>query len=185
MRRLAAALLLVASSQWAPPAVRAQSATVPLEYHVKAVYLLNFMRFVDWPAPGAAVAPFTICVAGLNPFGAVLADVLKGEQINGRSIQARVVVSHATGCEVLFVPRAVSHDPYLRAARGRPVLTVGESAGFLASGGIVNFLLEDGKVRFEIDANAAARAKLRISSRLLRLARTTALDSTAAGWHTR
>lgn len=186
MTRFAAALLLVASTAaWEIEAAARAQTEVPLEYQVKAVYLFNFTRFVEWPDSGAPAAPLTICVAATNPFGPALAETLRGEQVNGRPLEARVVVNQAAGCDVLFVPRGVAHDTYLRAARGRPVLTVGESPGFLAGGGMVNFVLEDGKVRFEIDANAAAGAKLRISSRLLRLARTKASDAGVRRWHAR
>jgi hypothetical protein len=141
-----------------------------LEYRVKAAYLFNFTRFVDWPAEAADDAPLTICVATPNPFGAVLADTIRDERVNGRPLQVRVVRQPA-GCHVLFIPRGVSHVPFLRTTRDRPVLTVGEAPDFLQHGGIVNFVLEDGKVRFDIDRSAAERANLTISSRLLRLAR--------------
>jgi hypothetical protein len=83
------------------------------------------------------------------------------------------VVRDPSGCHVLFVPEGVSAAPLLNEARMKPILTVGESDTFLRHGGIVNFIMEDGKVRFEISQDAASRAHLRISSRLLRLARST------------
>ena len=147
-----------------------QSGTVPLEYQVKAAYLLNFTKFVEWPGR-ASTDPINICVAANNPFGKVLAETVRDEQVNGRPFRARVV-RQADGCDVLFVPDGVSPEPWLRAAGGRPVLTVGESPAFLRQGGMINFVLEDGKVRFEIDQDAASRANLKISSRLMRLART-------------
>jgi hypothetical protein len=80
-------------------------------------------------------------------------------------------VREPSGCDVLFVPAGVPAAPLLHDARTRPILTVGESETFLRAGGIVNFFMDDGKVRFEINQDAASRAQLRISSRLLRLAR--------------
>lgn len=165
MTRLAATLAVLVSA--AVSGAAAQSANVVLEYRVKAAYLFNFTRFVEWPE---AATPLTICVAGRNPFGNVLADTLHDEQVNGREMQARVVRQIA-GCDVLFVPRGVAHRQYLREARDRAVLTVGESPQFLRDGGIINFVIDEGKVRFEIDRDAATRARLTISSRLLRLAR--------------
>lgn len=147
----------------------AQDAT--LEYRVKAAYLFHFTKFVEWPA---AALPeneaLTLCVAAPNPFDGTLADIIEGERVAGRSLAARTV-GDVNGCHVLFVPEGVAAEPLLRGARTRPVLTVGESPDFLRQGGIINFVLEDGKVRFEINQDAATQADLRISSRLLRLAR--------------
>jgi hypothetical protein len=143
---------------------------VPLEYRVKAAYLYNFIKFVDWPSR-APTGPVTICIAGRNPFGDVLTETIQGESVNGRPLQIRVVLEPDSSCHVLFVPQGGPAATYLRAARGSPLLTVGESRDFIAQGGIINFIVEDGSVRFEIDADAAERAELKISSRLLRLAR--------------
>jgi hypothetical protein len=143
---------------------------VSLEYRVKAVYLFNFTKFVEWPPAALAPSePLTICVAESNPFGPVLADTLRGELVAGRPLASRMVGDSA-GCHVLFVPAGVAPEPFLRDATGRPVLTVGESPEFLRHGGIVNFVMVYGKVRFEISQDAATRAQLRISSHLLRLA---------------
>jgi hypothetical protein len=80
------------------------------------------------------------------------------------------VTRDTDGCHVLFVPAGVNAAPHLRDAHSGPLLTVGESPDFLRDGGIINFVMQDGKVRFEINQEAASRAQLRISSRLLRLA---------------
>lgn len=152
---------------------------VSLEYRVKAAYLLNFTDFVEWPA--AAVTgerPFTICVAQRNPFGSVLSSAVTGEQIAGRPLSSRVVQTGTASCQLLFVPRGVSADRYLKAVRGMPVLTVGEAPDFLTRGGIVNFVIQEGKVRFEINQEEAERAGLKVSSRLLRLAQGTGRGAT-------
>jgi hypothetical protein len=141
-----------------------------LEYRVKAAYLYNFVQFVEWP-PRPSTDPLTICAAGRNPFGSVLADTVRGESVNGRPLAVKVILEPDAGCDVVFVPDGSAASAYLRAARATPQLTVGEGPDFLAQGGIINFVRDDGKVRFEINADAAARADLRISSRLLRLAR--------------
>ena len=144
---------------------------VPLEYRVKAAYLFNFTKFVEWPEDAiAAAAPLIICVAAPNPFGAALAEMVVGEQALGHALAVRTV-QQAAGCHVLFVPEPVNAEPLLRDARAHPVLTVGESPDFLRLGGVISFVVEDGKVRFEINQEAAQRSRLRISSRLLRLAR--------------
>ncbi|MGH9346813.1 MAG: YfiR family protein [Vicinamibacterales bacterium] len=183
MRRLIHALALFSwvALPGLAPAMAAHDVVAPLEYQVKAAYLFYFTRFVEWPATARPAAPLTVCVAAKNPFGTALADTMRREQVNGRPVDARIV-RQPGGCHVLFIPHDVPHEPYLRAARGLPMLTVGESREFLRGGGIVNFLIENGRVRFEIDQRAAARANLRISSRLLRLARTPAPGTDDGAW---
>jgi hypothetical protein len=160
-------VLLLALSAFGP-AVWAQE--VPLEYHVKAAYLFNFVQFVEWPA-GSADGPLVICVARPSPFGDVLASTLRDERVGGRPIDVRVIGDPDGSCHVLFIPRDAPAAAYLQSTRSSPTLTVGESAGFLRGGGIINFIREGANIRFEIDEAAARRAGLRISSRLLRLAR--------------
>jgi hypothetical protein len=162
-----AALLLAQSAT-----VVAHAQGVPLEYQVKAVYLFNFVKYVTWPAP-ARPGPIRICLAERNPFGDALEEALRGETVDKRPLEVRVIDQPVRGCDVLFVPRGTVAKPYLQSARGSSTLSVGEQPGFLAEGGIINFIIETGSVRFEIDADAAERARLRISSHLLRLARET------------
>jgi hypothetical protein len=147
------------------------SKEVSLEYQVKAAYLFNFAKFVEWPSE-ARTGPLTICVAGQNPFGVVLEETVRGEIVNDRPLAARVIAGPETGCHIVFVPQGIDTAPYLNALRGSPTLTVGEMPDFISQGGIINFVLEEGKVRFQIDSKGAERADLRISSHLLRLART-------------
>ena len=143
---------------------------VPEEYRVKAAYLYNFLKYVEWP-PDAGAGALTICVAGRNPFGAVLRDLVRGETITGRTVDARVVLEPETGCHLLFVPEGAPLRAYLRGVSGRPVLTVGDANSFIEEGGIVRFYLDRGNVRFEINRAAAELAGIRISARLLQLAR--------------
>ena len=161
MRRL---LLLVAL---AVVGARPAAQTASIEYQVKAAYLFNFLKFVEFPA---TAGPLNLCVAGRNPFGTSLDELLRGEQIQGRPILSRVILEPEPNCDVVFVPIGAASTAYLRAARGTATLTVGESSDFISQGGIVNFVLKGNNVRFEIDAMAAEQAKLRISSRLLQLA---------------
>jgi hypothetical protein len=149
--------------------VHAQEAT--LEYRVKAAYLYNFTKYVEWPPAALGSGPLTLCVAGRNPFGSALSDIVRGEEIGNRPIAVRVLLEPEDGCHVIFVPQGAATPAYLRSARMRPILTIGEGADFIAQGGIISFIVEGGRVRFEIDQVAAERVGLRVSSRLLRLAR--------------
>ena len=144
MRRVLAAVVVAAA------AARADAQDASLEYQVKAAYLYNFVKFIEWPAVPRSGA-LTICTAGGNPFGAALDDIVRGESIDGRAIATRTIEAPQSGCDVVFVPRGVPAAEYLRAARTAPVLTVGESPDFIAQGGIVNFVRDAGMIRFEID----------------------------------
>jgi hypothetical protein len=166
MRRFMVALMLSATTAWT------SAQDVPLEYRVKAAYLFNFTKFVDWPVTATAGSFFSICLAGRNPFGPTLSATLVGEVAAGLPMMARVVSApQASSCHVLFVPRDIAAAPYLRGIGAAPVLTVGESPNFLTQGGAINFVLDGGRVRFEINQAAAERAQLKVSSRLLQLGR--------------
>lgn len=155
-----------------PPAVRAQAP----EYDVKAAFLFNFVKFVEWPANAFAEerAPVTICVYGEDPFGPALDAVVQGEKVGERSllVQRPDSLDSLGGCHVLFVSRSEAErtGEVLARVAGKPVLTVADTEGFLQDGGVINFVLEGSKVRFLINQKAAERNGLRISSRLLRLA---------------
>ena len=143
---------------------------IPLEYRVKAAFLYNFVKYIEWPEPRSS--PIKICVAGQNPFGSVLADLLREERVRGAPLFTETIPGPLPGCDVLFMPKTSNVPAYLDAVAGMPTLTVGETPGFIERGGIIRFYLEGGNnVRFEISRAAADRAGLRISSRLLQLAR--------------
>jgi YfiR/HmsC-like len=154
-------------------AAAAQAQEQSLEYQLQAAYLYNFVKFVDWPA-GALIGAITICTAGETPVTAALEQIVRDEVISGHRLAVRSIEAPQSACNVVFVPRDVSASEYLRSARSAPVLTVGESPDFIAQGGIINFVRDAGMMRFEIDQEAAGHARLQISSRLLRLARTPA-----------
>jgi hypothetical protein len=160
----ATAVILIASTVMLP------TQQVSEEYRVKAAYVYNFLKYVEWP-PEAGSGALVICVAGRNPFGTVLADLVRDETVNGRRVEARVILEPEPGCHLVFVPDGAAMRAYLRGASGHPVLTVGESPAFLDEGGIVSFYLDRGNVRFAINPAAAQRVGLRISARLLQLAR--------------
>jgi hypothetical protein len=142
-----------------------------LEYRVKAAFIFNFVQYVEWPEEALGEGALNICVAGHNPFGSALAETVQGETVHERPVVVRVILEPEPGCHVIFVANGSATSAYLRAVRQLPVLTIGESADFMAQGGMIGFVLEGANVRFVIDQHAAERANLRISSRLLRLAR--------------
>jgi hypothetical protein len=164
-RALLAATLVVSASVAMP-----QAQDVSQEYQVKAAYLYNFLKYVEWP-DHPINRTFLICVAGQNPFAGVLDALTKNERVRGNPVRMEVILGFEPGCDVIFTPRTSNIPAYLQGAAGMPILTVGETPRFIEQGGIVNFFLENGKVRFEINRSAAQRAGLRISSRLLQLAK--------------
>ena len=146
-----------------------------LETAVKANYLYKFAPFVDWPVgawPGPG-APLSVCVLGEDPFGPVLDQAVRGQSLGGRPIAVRRLqgVQAAGGCQILFVGRLKGQgvSEALRAVAGQPVLTVTDQSRGV-SGGMIQFVMRDGRVRFDIDADAAQAAHLTISSKLLGLA---------------
>jgi hypothetical protein len=156
--------------------VQTSAADAPAEeYRVKGAFLLNFAKFVEWPAqafkgPGNAIE---ICVLGTNPFTGDLDQAARAVQVESRAVTVRQIqdVQQAKECQMVFV--SVSERKraraLLEAAQGGSVLTVGESEGFLASGGVIEFRVEDSRVRMEISEAAAKRAGLHISAKLLSL----------------
>jgi hypothetical protein len=153
-----------------PAAIPAQAVN---EYEVKAAFLFNFTRFVDWP-PGSGSGPFCIGIAGADPFGGALEEAVKGRSAGGHAIAVKHFKpgEESAACEIVFISGADARK--MRVALGRlqhaAVLTVGEGPGFCHSGGVIAFQIEDNKVRLEINPEAAQRARLQISSKLLSLA---------------
>lgn len=171
----AAALLLALPAAWMPRPAAAQEPVG--EYQVKAAFLYQFLKFVEWPEAvlGDPEAPITLCVAGRDPFGPALDETVRGRTAQGRSCLIRRMAGgdDPDGCHLLFV--ASGEDSRiaetLRRVAKRPVLTVGESDRFEQAGGTIRFVLEEDRVRFVINAAAARRAGLRLSARLLSVAR--------------
>jgi hypothetical protein len=169
--RIAAVLVLIAAS------LQAGAEGTPIgEYQLKAVFLFNFAKFVEWPPQTFADArdPFTICVLGDNPFGSSLDDAVRGKTVANRPIAIRLISSpqQARTCQILFVSASERKRTrgLLEALKNCCVLTVGDTDDFTANGGIVQLKVMAARVRIEIDAEAAERASLRISSKLLSLA---------------
>ena len=151
-------------------------AQVADEYPVKAAFLLNFAKFVEWPAVAfkGPEDPIAICVLGQNPFGTALEEVVRDKTVANRAFIVREVLNaqQAINCQIVFVSGSERKRFrfLLDGLKGHSILTVGEADDFTASGGIINFKLKDARVRIEIDPGAADRAGLRISSKLLSLA---------------
>lgn len=155
----------------------AQRVGPSLERKVQAGFLLNFARYVEWPAEAfpTAGSPLRIGVLGDDPFGVFLDQTVQGETVNGHGVvvQRSQAVDTLRECQIVFVSRsaAVQEGKDLAVLAGRPILTVGEVAGFAHRGGVVNFYLDNARVRFEISRLASERAGLKVSPQLLRLAR--------------
>jgi hypothetical protein len=147
-----------------------------LEYRVKAAFLYNFSKFVDWPVGvfDGTQAPLVIGILGEDPFGPILDQTVAGKTIGSRpfAIQRGLQLDELQNVHVLFISRSETQRlaELFGALQGRNVLTVSEIEEFAQRGGIISFLMEQSKVRFQINPAAADGAGLRISSKLLRLA---------------
>jgi hypothetical protein len=142
------------------------------EYEIKSAFLYNFTRFVEWPA-NSATGNFCIGVVGADPFHGALESAVNGRLAAGRGISLRHFKpgEDPGACEIVFVSGTdLNKARAVVAALRGPVLTVGEAAGFCRIGGIVEFEIKDSKVRLQINLEAAQRAHLQISSKLLALA---------------
>lgn len=141
-----------------------------LEYQVKAAFLFNFLKFVEWPAAGDG--PWVIGILGRDPFGGALDRTVQGKTVNGRAVEVRHYAKpdDVKDCNILFLSRG---DFEKMGAPMQPgLLTVGEAPGFLKAGGVINFYLEDNRVHFEIRPEVARFSGLHVSAQLLKLGRT-------------
>ncbi|MBI5641705.1 MAG: YfiR family protein [Nitrospirae bacterium] len=173
IRRLAL-LLICCLTAAAFPAFGQQVA--PGEYQVKAAFLCNFAKFVEWPSELSSEADhLDICILGDDPFGAAF-EQIQARGVSGRKPVVRRLKSteHFRGCHILFISSSEERriGRVVEALKGLNILTVGDTQGFAERGISINFILEEKKVRFEINIEAARRSGLKISSRLLKLAAT-------------
>ncbi len=165
---LIAALLLIFAG-----ASHAQQPARPSEYQVKAAYLYNFGKYVEWPA-AAQNDSFPICVIGQDPFGPMLEAATAGGAIDGKLVVTRRIskMDGITGCRILFI--SGSEESRLReildAVDSAAILTVSDIAGFCQRGGMIQFVFSANKVRFEVDLRPAGEAGLSLSSELLKVA---------------
>jgi hypothetical protein len=173
---------LLSSGCGAPFSAFAQQGK-PGEYQVKAVYLFNFGKFIEWPPDPAKRESFDICVLGRDPFGAALDSTLAGEKIGSLKPVARRIssVREAASCAILYVSSSENArvKQILDSVENRGVLTVSDLPGFTNDGGIIQFVFQDNKVRFEVNLAAAEKAGLTFSSQLLKVA--TAVKQNPAG----
>ncbi len=173
--RFAAVAIAIAWALLSFPNARTQP-SAPSEYEVKAAYLYNFGRFVQWPAKATAAGDdsFGICVLGEDPFGPALHATIAGETIGGKSIVVRRISKseQAVNCRILFISSSEDRQlkEILAALDKTCVLTVSDMPQFARRGGMVQFILEENRVRFQVNLAIAERAGLTLSSQLLKLA---------------
>jgi hypothetical protein len=161
---------------WLAFATTSVSAQAPNEYQVKALFLLRFAQFVEWPdtAFTDAQAPLVIGVLGQDPFGASLDEAVAGETANRRSIVVQRFRNpdEIKTCHILFISGSEGErlEQIFARLRGRPILTVGDGEAFAWRGGVIRFLAENSRTRFRVNLTAAKEANLLVSSKLLRSA---------------
>lgn len=174
LRIIVGCLLTVGLLGTVSSAVQAQTSG---EYQVKAAFLYNFAKFVDWPGEAFSdgSAPLVIGVIGNDPFGGALDSAINGKNIGGRRLTVRRLKwgQDLRSCHILFISSSERQrlPQIIQSLRGSSVLTVGDMGQFNQQGGMINFILEASKVRFEINSRGADQARLRISSKLLALAK--------------
>jgi hypothetical protein len=176
LRRPCAGFLVICLGICGPAANAANAQTASAEYQLKAAFLFNFAKFIEWP-PAAFSGPqanFTICILGADPFGHSMDELLQGKTIEDRrvSIERSRQLAEVRHCQMVFVSSSEKSRvrEILDGLKGTSVLAVGETEGFAAAGGSIQFAIEDNHVRFVINTDAAGRAGLKVSSNLLSLA---------------
>lgn len=151
--------------------------SAPTEYQLKAAFLYNFAKFVDWPPHSFASAQsaFVICILGADPFGSAIDDTLRGKTVGDHAVLVQrdkepVELRH---CQIAFISSSEKRrlPEILAALQGANTLIVGDSDHFADSGGMIQLMLEQNHVRFAINTDAAESAGLRISSKLLAMAK--------------
>lgn len=170
----AAAIVAVAAVLFGPHLSAQQNS--PTEYQVKAAFLFNFAKFVDWPPSSFAgpKSPFVICILGADPFGQAIDETLRGQAIGSHPVAVQRVQdpSQLRHCHMAFISASekIRLQAILQSVRDANVLLVGDTPGFAARGGAIQFQMQDQRIRFSINPAAAERAGLRVSSKLLALA---------------
>lgn len=153
--------------------------TPPSEYQVKATFLFNFTRYVQWPATSfeTTQSPFVIGILGHDPFGPYLKETVAGENVHGHPIiiQKYSEVDEIKNCHILFIniSQPSKLESAMQAVSKKGVLTIGDAGNFMQKGGILKFYDAEGKIKFEINPERAKAAELTISSQLMKLAKIT------------
>src|ERR1700676_545138 len=177
-------ILIVALSislSWAPGAfAQSPDASDSSEYLIKAGFIFNFAKFVEWPSNAFAQpdSPIVIGILGTDPFGTIIDKIVQDKKIGARGFVVKRLkwgtdLKELRESKILFIGASerAHMDELVQMLRGLPILTVGETPGFAERGGVIRFVLEHNRVRFEVNVLAARQADLTISSRLLTLAR--------------
>jgi hypothetical protein len=170
------AMLLLLWSLFAALPLTAQEGAVS-EDQVKAAFLYNFARFIEWPASAfsSESTPITLGVLGNDSFANTLSNLLREKKAHSRSfvVKKLTTASEASTCQIVFLAREEARKTaqITEAVKKQPILTIGETEEFLTNGGIIYLLKDDKQLRFDINVTAAEESKLTISSHLLRLAR--------------
>lgn len=157
---------------FATPTFVAQTAA-PTQDEVEAVYLYNFAKFVTWPAATKSDV-LNVCILGKDPFGNTLDQIVAGEAIDGRRLAVRRLADEHSvqPCAILFIGESESShlDRDLSAVSRLPILTVSDIPSFIRNGGTIQFVLQENRVRFEVNLNAARKCGIVLSSQLLKVA---------------
>lgn len=167
-------LLLFGSAASLTSAFAEAAPRISDEYRVKAAFLFNFAQFVEWPASAFpnGDSPFVIGILGEDPFGSYLDDLVRGETVGHRPLLIRRChdLREASGCHILFVSRSetASLGGVLEELKHRAILTISDVDAFNRYGGMVRFVMENGKIRLRINLDSAKAAHLTISSKILR-----------------
>ena len=185
LRRLGILIAILGMTLNGTPLAYAQTGDAPdsSEYLIKAGFIYNFAKFVEWPSAAFAQpdSPIVIGVLGTDPFGSVLDRLVQDKKIGQRGFVVRRYkwgkdlkdLKDLRDCKILFVSTSekAHADEIIQLVKWLPILTVGETPGFAERGGVIRFTVEDNRVRFEVNVDAAHQADLNISSRLLTLAK--------------
>jgi hypothetical protein len=148
-----------------------------VEYKLKAAYLLNFLEFIEFPANAfkTPVSPVVITILGKDPFGKIIDEIVSGEKIRNHPIVVKRIqtLNNLDNCHVLFISSSEKDNIYsiLRKTKDSPVLTISDVEGFGKLGLGINFYLESSKIRFEINLTPLLESDIKVSSKLLRLAK--------------
>ena len=168
------ALLMTISFVVVAP-LRSEETHAPTDYEVKAAFIYNFARYIQWPKESDTNKPFVIGVIGKDPFGVVLDDSVHGQKVQGRPVAIKrfTKIDDVPDCDILFVSASESGrlQQIFTALHHAPVLTIGDVDQFAQVGGMINLTTEDKRIRFEVNVQAIERAGLKAGSQLLRLAR--------------
>lgn len=176
MRRACFPILLLLMSILTP--VYAQD---PTDDQVKANFLLNFSKFIDWPSDAFATpdAPFVLGILGIDPFGKYIDDLVSKEEIANRTIVVRRYnnLQDVLECQILYINQPWKTEEVLSVLKGKSILSVSDDPGFAKAGGIIQFYNDSSAVKLEINGLAAKEAKMSISSKLLRIAKIAETDT--------